>query len=94
MDKITYEYLYNAYVVEGKSQLEIALDLDTTQMTISKYMKKWNIPARQIRGGQKPHVDREAVYRLIDEGKKVNQIAKELGISTSTVHYIAQGRSK
>jgi transposase-like protein len=87
--KPTKEELNRLYHNEGKSTVEIGKKLGITDSTISRWMRKYNLPIRsasksRLPGFVKP--TKEELNRLYyDEGKSTDKIGKNLGVSSSTI---------
>lgn len=80
----SYEYLYNAYVVEKKSQYEIALECYCSQGTVSNWLIRLGIPARH---GRRPLTEEKVntIKEMLAKGMEIRDICAEVHSSPSTV---------
>jgi hypothetical protein len=56
--KLTYEYLYNAYINQNKSTIDIAKETGFSDETIRTRLIDFNIPIRKHSVAQKNHIDK------------------------------------
>jgi|GEM_PF-2051530 len=82
--------LYHLYVEEKKSSSEIAKIFNVSDVTIRKYLKKYNIPVRSVieshRLAQGKFINKDTLYHLyIEEKKSTDKIAKMFNISQPSV---------
>ncbi len=86
------DWLYREYVIKGKTITEISEALSTCKSVISAWLRRHQIPTRDISSCQQPN---KQLYLLqsrdwlidqyITQRKSTNEIAKELGCANSTV---------
>lgn len=73
----------------GCSEREIAEQLGVSIGSAAGLIKRTGVKIGKRQKKPKSHPDVERVARKIKEGKTVDQVAKEIGKSIGTVHYIA-----
>lgn len=83
MDTITAQVVkeITRYHHMGLSTVEIAKLLETTQRTVQRYIKKYD-----IRGESKPLPLEEKAYNLVQEGYSYSEVGKRMKVTKTTVY--------
>jgi len=86
------DWLYREYVIERKTITEISKVLSVGKTTISKWLKRHHIPARDVSSCQQPnkllHLLQSRdwlVDQYVIQGKSTTEIAAELSCSNSVI---------
>ena len=79
--------LYKLYVEENKTLQEVADAIGVSRPTTKKYLIENGIKLRSKRIHKKvyPEITIEKIMNMYESGKLVNDIAKEFGVSRSTI---------
>jgi predicted DNA-binding protein YlxM (UPF0122 family) len=87
LSALTEEYLLREYVEKGRSANSIAVELGVSNGAVSAALERFSIPRRT--GSPNPGLGRLTEERLrvayVEEGRSINSIATELGVSRSAV---------
>lgn len=70
------------YAKRGLSQMEMAVELNITQATVSARLREYGI---QSKGGRKSACDPEQLKKLLIQGRTAKEIAEFLHVAPSTV---------
>jgi hypothetical protein len=82
----TYEYLYDLYINQGKSALEISIITGKTKDQIKRLLRKNGIRKTKIIGSREKYDDIEwLISEYLDKRKGYTQIADECGVSYSVI---------
>lgn len=81
------ETLTRLYVIEQKSQRQVADEVGCSESAVSLAMKKWDIPKRPRRQPRHPKLDDAAWLRrvYVEQGRTISQISELLGVSEQSV---------
>lgn len=71
-------------VKRGLSQLEMAIELNTSQAVINARLREYSI---QSKGGRKSNCDPEQLKRLLLQGRTNKEIADFLHVAPSTISF-------
>ncbi|MFC5603531.1 hypothetical protein [Sporosarcina koreensis] len=84
--RLTQEYLYQRYVVEGATVNQISLETQLTKDQIRGRLRRYGIRKKPIKLTSEPYDDRDWLYNqymMLEKGYTV--IANELGVSYITI---------
>jgi len=80
------QWLYNQRITQKKAVDTIAKELEISRTPVLKYIKKHNIPEVRYNSSMCTVLeDKEKLNELYDNNTTMSDIAKKLGVSTSTV---------
>lgn len=86
---ISYEFLYNEYVLKGKSIRNIAKETGLTKKQIQRLVVKFKIKTRQNHTRSLKYFDilnKNYLYeQYIEKDKSINEISKEINIPSNTI---------
>lgn len=85
-NKLTYEKLYQMYVVEEKSTYTIGRELNVSKQTVVNYLKQYGIKITHNQSFQRKNIDKDKLYKLyILENKTSIEIAKLFNVDKATI---------